>query len=244
MANYEFEKINDGNNEKVLVLFSGGYDSMLTTCLLIEKNYHPILVNYHTGFHVCYDDISRVYNAFKICYKDKIDYIGSINISEDYFDNYSIWKDLNGNEVNNKYGVIPPSQLTCLSCRSSMYFNAIKYCLVNNIHYIAEGAKQSQLFSIEQVPMVLEYKNFCSKYGIELLLPVFYAPDDKEEMFTEIFQRFGNKYPEPSLEKCMLGVPFNINDLDMVKIYSESAKKMFIEDIKPKYNNKLKELVR
>lgn len=237
---YEYEKIKE-SNDSVLVLFSGGYDSLLSTCILLEHGYHVILVNYHACYHINNTEPLRVYKELKKFYKN-IEYLGTFDISSDVKDNLNIWKDLNSKQILDNYGNITVSQLNCLSCRSAMYFNAIKYCIKNNIKYIAEGAKKSQLFAIEQIPMILEYKKLCNKYGIELLLPMYYAPDDKFEMVNILLCKFGYNYPIPSNQKCLLGFPFDMNDIKYTDEFSMSAAKLFTKDIEPKYNIKLKEL--
>ena len=51
-----------------------------------------------------------------------------------------------------------------------MYHEAIRYCLLNDVHFIAEGARKSQLFSIEQPKVIEGYRKLLNEFGIELLL--------------------------------------------------------------------------
>ena len=84
-------------------------------------------------------------------------------------------------EINKKYGNITISELNCLSCRLSMYVAAIIICIQNNIKYVADGARNSQLFAIEQDEMLNLFKKLFKKYSIELLLPLKDLINDFEE---------------------------------------------------------------
>ena len=46
--------------KKVIVLFSGGKDSMLSSILLIEKGYEVILVHYDNSFELGSENILRI----------------------------------------------------------------------------------------------------------------------------------------------------------------------------------------
>ena len=90
-------------------------------------------------------------------------------------------------ELYEKYGNISLSQYRCLVCRMSMYTYSISLAREMNIKYIAEGARKSQLFAIEQEELLSEFKNLCSMYDIELLTPVNDLEDDfakENEIFS------------------------------------------------------------
>ena len=75
-----------------------------------------------------------------------------------------------------------------------------------NINYIAEGARKSQLFAIEQEELLNEFKNLCNKYNIELLTPVLEVENDYEKE-NEIFMWDINLCAYEA--KCLLGYPMN-----------------------------------
>ena len=75
-----------------------------------------------------------------------------------------------------------------------------------NINYIAEGARKSQLFAIEQEEILNEFRSFCNKYNIELLTPVLEVEDDYEKE-NEIFMWDVNLCACEA--KCLLGYPMN-----------------------------------
>ena len=115
-------------------------------------------------------------------------------------------ENLNAEELNNKYGKISISQYRCLLCRMAMYTYTVALARKMNISYIAEGARKSQLFAIEQEELLNEFKKFCNKYDIELLTPVHDVVDDYEKE-NEIFMWDVNLCAYEA--KCLLGYPMS-----------------------------------
>lgn len=131
------------------------------------------------------------------------------------------------------YGDCTISQIRCLNCRSAMYYEAIRYCLENDIKFIAEGARKSQLFSIEQPEMIDSYKELLKEFGIELILPVYNLDDDWERE-CEV-GRYGI-ISVSGEDKCLLGMALN----ERVPLeQTMTVKKIFDEFIKPRYVKKL-----
>ena len=109
----------------------------------------------------------------------------------------------------------------------------ISYCLDNNIHYIAEGARKSQLFSIEQPPVIESYKKLVNEYGLELLLPVWDLEDDfdKETLIMGYDDnRGGAMLWGKSESKCVLGIPL---EEAVPEEYTNTIKKLLEELIIP-----------
>lgn len=100
------------------------------------------------------------------------------------------------------YGNTTISQYQCLACRSAMYWYAAMIALEKGISIIAEGARKSQQFAIEQPSMMKEYENFLSRHGLTLLTPVYDLADDYERIcHLEQFQLKPIAYEG----KCLLG---------------------------------------
>ena len=104
-----------------------------------------------------------------------------------------------------------------------MYTYTVALARKMNIKYIAEGARKSQLFAIEQQELLNEFTKFCNRYNIELLTPVLEVEDDYEKE-NEIL--FNGLYPIAYEAKCLLGYP-------MIRKLTEEE----IDDIKELYKN-------
>ena len=85
-----------------------------------------------------------------------------------------------------------------------MYLYALYYCKNNGISYLAEGARESQGFSIELPEMRDRLTNLCSNNGIELLLPVYDLNSDQRRKRMLADRGVTTKTLEP---QCNLGCP-------------------------------------
>ena len=100
------------------------------------------------------------------------------------------------------------------------------------INNIADGARKTQMFALEQEELLNGYKNFLSKYGITLLLPVFEIATDndvKQELW-DYSNDFYNLVHNGTIHyeaKCWLGVPMD-KELSKEEILGYSK---FFEDV-------------
>ena len=165
--------------KKVLLMYSGGLDSILSMVRLISEGYKVLLVHFDNGCSISTGfEVERALNFENGYGKDTVEYIGKLTIVPYFRDNERQFANMSFSELQDRYGNTTISQIRCLNCRSAMYHEAIRYCLMNNVHVIAEGARQSQLFSIEQPKLIEGYKKLLNEFGIELLLPVYDMKDD------------------------------------------------------------------
>lgn len=190
-------------NEKVLVMFSGGLDSLLTTCKIIENGYKAVLVHYDNGCSVgsknACTTVSRLIERYG---EGKVEFWG-IGVTSGYFYSLKNIYLINYSKLINSYQ-LTLQQVYCLSCRTAMYIFSILLCKQLKINKIAEGTRKSQLFVIEQEPMLEEYKKLLGKYGIELLLPVLDLESDQEREESLLIRQITPKVME---SKCLLGTP-------------------------------------
>mgnify|MGYP003297479359 CR=1 FL=1 len=70
--------------------------------------------------------------------------------------------------------------------------------------YIAEGARISQKFMLEQIPITNRLKELAESQGIKLLLPVLYVNDDQQEIEELLTNGYSSKTWE---SKCLIGKP-------------------------------------
>ncbi len=196
--------------KKVLVLFSGGKDSMLTTILLIEQGYEAILVHYDNSFELGSENVKIGYERLVKKYtEDKVKYLGVKKIDAIFRTLVKDFYNLKVDEILKKYGKISFSQFNCLVCRLSMYITTIILCKQLSISVVADGARKSQLFAIEQDDMLNLFKDLFKEYKIDLLLPVKNLENDFEEK-NEFLVR--GIIPKVSESQCLIGMPLNVND--------------------------------
>lgn len=200
----QYSKINSKKKE-VLLFFSGGRDSMLAACRLINQGYYVTMISFDNGSEVGLENIRDTANRLISRYGSKCCrylgsyYMGDIKQSlQYYFDNTSYGK------IYNELGNIDFNQIQCITCRSAMYMAGIILCKIYNINVIAEGARKCQLFAIEQPIMIDEYKSLLDRYGIELLLPVYELESD----WNRRLELQDNGFLPKTLEAvCTIGLP-------------------------------------
>lgn len=184
-----------------LLLYSGGKDSTLAAIRLRNAGYNVHFIHFDNGHMM---DTDKAYLTFKktfafqdgyyFSYKNK-----SIIIEELFHDYFKKWQEKYGDNLDNE---ILDSEIRCLSCRMAMYTKAIIYAKEHHFKYIAEGARISQKFMIEQLPMIERLKNLASNFGIELLFPVLTLESNELEKQELIANGFSSKSWE---SKCLIG---------------------------------------
>lgn len=158
-----------------------------------------------------------------------MEYIGKITTIPEFRNNERELANMSFSQIQTYYGDCTISQIRCLNCRSTMYYEAIKYCLKNNILYIAEGARKSQIFSIEQPLIIEEFQKLLREFGIELLLPVYEIDND---WYKENELLLNGIVPIASEDKCILGIPLNETVTDK---HINTIKNILTRNIEPRY---------
>jgi len=217
-----------------LVLFSGGYDSLLSSCYLVEDGYHVLLVTYDNGVEKNMKSIeANVARLIKL-YEGKIQFIGVKNI-------VGIWRRLFlipyllGREKFD-YELVP-MEMICLSCRTSMYVRSIVHCLETNVKYIAEGARESQGYPEQQRPVIEVFRELCKEYSIELILPVNHIKS-REQLKEELIMR--NIIPKTSEPYCAFSMP--LYEYAPLKDRVKEMRRLLVDYLTPKAHEIIKEL--
>lgn len=202
--------------KKALVLFSGGKDSMLSSILLIEQGFQVYLVHYDNSFELGNKNVKNGFKRLQEKYgSDKVKYLGVKKIDGIFREFIKDFYNFKTNEISKKYGEITISQFNCLACRLSMYIETIIICNSLGISYVADGARKSQLFAIEQDKMLALFSELFKKYNINLLLPVKDLKDDFQEKNEFLVRGF---IPKVSESQCLIGVPLKNNDVDELSV--------------------------
>lgn len=199
-------------NKNALLLLSGGRDSFLSACHLIEEGYYVYMVTYDNGHMQMPDNVrylaERIIERFG---KNHVEFLG-ISLIADIF--YPLWI-LNFNtdydEITEKYPKLHQSQLNCLTCHTAMYVQSIAICKTKKINCIAEGMRKQQGFFVELPEMKKRYEELCKEYELDLLTPVYDLNSDMERKMSLLKRGFTPKSYEP---QCLIGCPLNgsLND--------------------------------
>jgi len=192
-------------NKDVLLMFSGGKDSFLSACGLIEQGYKLKLITYNSGFVIQSlkpDDASnRLIQKYGT---ERVESLGTHFIPGLVREFFLPYFNMTMTELFREYGDITISQLNCLICRTIMYIYSIRMCRDLNISILAEGARKSQLFVIELEGMVERYRSLLLQYNIDYLLPVYDLVSDVDRGNELLRKGF---IPSTNEDQCLLGVP-------------------------------------
>ena len=217
--------------EKVLLLFSGGKDSMLSTCRLVNNGYETNLVAYDNGYELAIENIANcAKRLIKVKGEEKIKYLGTFSTIGIYRSFFLPLFNMKPSEISSKYGEATISQLNCLMCRSAMYIYSIILCKILGIKNIAEGARESQQFVIEQKPMLDLYQELLSEYSIDLLLPVI---SEISDFHVENELLMNGLVPKTFESQCLLGCPIDKNHPITAEVI-EGTIDFYLKEILPK----------
>lgn len=209
--------------KEVILMYSGGLDSFLSCIRLVNQGYKVYLLHFDNGSSIGTENIQIGAERLQKMYKDNVEFLGIASTAAKfiYYRELVNIENLNALELYEKHGKISISQYRCLLCRMAMYTYAISLAKKMNIKYIAEGARKSQLFAIEQQELINEFKKLCNKYEIELLTPVIDLDDDYQKENELLDNRF---LPIANEGKCLLGYQM---DRELTKEEIEDIKKFY-----------------
>ena len=198
LQNFITKKHHTRKDNDVLLLYSGGKDSTLAAIRLYNAGYNIHFIHFDNG-HM--RDQDKPYLTFQETFGKKDDFyfdyeLSSVDIKPIFKEYYSNWST---NFTNNP---ALTSEIRCLSCRMAMYTKAIEIAKEQGFKYIAEGARISQKFMLEQLPITNRLKELAESQGIKLLLPVLYVNDDQQEIEEILANGYSSKTWE---SKCLIG---------------------------------------
>lgn len=215
--------------KEVLILFSGGKDSFLSTLMMLDKGYKVNLVVFDNGYELKIKNV--LIGAKKFQKKYGIDRVEIIGIKKtdaifrsmiNSFYNYDI------DYIKRKFGNITISQFNCLSCRLSMYILAMLICKQKNIKLVVDGARKSQLFAIEQNEIIKEFKKLFKEFKLEIIFPLQNEQNDFEIKNKILAHGF---VPKMNESQCLLGMPITS---ELNKNIIEGCLKAYHKELYPK----------
>jgi len=166
--------------KRCAVLFSGGLDSSLAVCSMVEKGCTPELLHFDHGALISNNLVSIRYNELKTVYTD---YLGDIH----FFNVSGLFR---------KIALVPLEEdikkhnvsLVCLGCKLAMHVRSIVFCKKNGISVIADGSNEHQKRYGEQREVALDFIRYLySQYEIAYENPVYNL--DKKEIKYGLFDR-------------------------------------------------------
>lgn len=219
--------------KKALVLFSGGKDSFLSACKLIEEGLEVFLVTYENSCGLGASNVTHGAERIISKYgKEKVHFLEAYNTISVWREFFLPFMNMTPSQILKEYGEISYSQFNCLTCRSSMYIHSIAICKTLDITNICEGARYSQKFAIETKPLLSRYKEVLKLFNIDLLLPVVDIDSDwqlKNELLLRGF------IPKTLESQCLLGIPLSKNGISETEINGVCS--FFDKEITPKIHN-------
>ena len=201
----------------LLLMLSGGRDSFLSACRLIEQGYRVHMVTYDNGCMSNTCDAKAVADRIITKYgSSRALFIGVRSVAANLYRLQEPYLYKTIGESRKNYPHLRPAQLPCLACHTGMYLESIAYCRVHDIPYMAEGARKSQKFFVELPEMVKRYKMLAEKNGISLILPVYHLASDWDRKLELADRGYVPKTLEP---QCWIGCPLK-TDLSSYEIDS------------------------
>lgn len=188
-------------DKDVLLMYSGGKDSTLAAIRLVKAGYNVYFIHFDNG---SMRDVDKPYLTWKKSFANYEGYYfpyeySSVNVESDFKHFFSDWISRYDDTLED--GTIT-SEVRCLACRASMYLRAIKIAKKEGFKYIADGARISQKFMLEQIPMTTRFRELANSQGIEVLYPVLDLTYDKAKKQEIMDAGFSAKSWE---SKCLLG---------------------------------------
>jgi len=195
------ERHNTVTDHTALLLYSGGKDSTLSALRLRKMGYYVDFLHFNNGYmrdtdkpYLTFDRTFRKLDGYHFPYE-----FSDVSVKDYFGDYFSTWKKQYGDILE---GGTIHSEIRCLSCRMAMYTKAFEIVKKGNYKILAEGARISQKFMLEQVPMIERLKEMGSELGFQMLFPVLDLEDDEKEKQELIKAGFSSKSWE---SKCLLG---------------------------------------
>ena len=215
--------------DKVLVLFSGGKDSFYLTLLMLEKGYNVKLITFENGCGLKSENAIQTAERIKEKYgNEKVEILKVQKIEAIWRAFLKLFYNKKTSEILKEYGEITISQFNCLSCRLSMYVRSIILCNKMNLKLVVDGAREDQLYGIEQELLLKRFKAFFDKYNIKIDFPLKDFKDDFELKNQLLIRGFVPKTLEP---QCLLGMPISKKDItsDILEATAKTFDKLLLK---------------
>lgn len=197
------------------ILFSGGLDSSLAVCEMIENGYGAYLFHYDTGALISNNLVDIRYKELKEVYGNKILDMCHYKIGG-MFRKLAL---VSMEEDIKKYNV----SLICVGCKLAMHVQSIIFCNKFEITTMADGSTKRQQRYGEQRGIALDFiKGLYGEYGISYKNPVYEM--EKKEIKYGLFDR--GMTIQPLEDTCLFSNTFSIAEDEVIKQYLDEKKSL------------------
>lgn len=194
----------------ILLMFSGGKDSFITACKLVDAGDTVNIIGFNGGCLLGEKNILETAERLHKKYKDKINIIGLRGCMATRMNIDKQWKEFTSKELFEDYPHVTGLQAQCFFCQTSMWLESIGYCIAKNINAIACGYKNTDLFCTGSERYLDFIQNICSEYGIEVKTPMWNFVDYEDGLDRRDSEMILRKFLPSVLEpKCAVGIPAN-----------------------------------
>lgn len=190
-------------NKEAILLFSGGRDSFLAACYLIENGFKVYMVTFENGISLGAYNAKHGADRIIAHYGKRAEFLGVYSVAGIWREFFLPYFNMKPSKIMQEYGELTISQFHCLTCRSAMYIWSIIKAKQMELNYIADGARKDQGFVIELPIMIERFRKFLSEFSIKLLLPVWNLSSNWERKNLLLLRNFVPKTLEP---QCLIGV--------------------------------------
>lgn len=191
----------------VLLLYSGGKDSMYSACYFLSKGHTVHLLSFNNGALQAEEHLLHGYDRLRRLWGQNVVWEGvygtAAMIKQFHKDLYTEPLE----HVTQQYPTLTLAQLQCAICQTCMWLAAVSFAIAKGITNIASGYKSSDPFVVGNPAYVSFIENFCRQYGIETVTPVW-----SKTICNLMDYRMSASVLEP---QCMLGMPADGTDSDV-----------------------------
>lgn len=167
------------------VMFSGGVDSTLVACLLLEEFDAVHLITFDYGADLFLKNSRKTaQRVIDIFGEDRVKY-SLLNIRKWWLESQV----RNARQFN----------LVCMSCKLVMHTRTICYCLENGIYYHSDGSMREQGQHPEQMEGTLTMlRDYYSDYCVSFTSPAYnFSTEAEDEKLAQLGINFGSRVRVP-----------------------------------------------
>lgn len=199
--------MNDQTSD-MLILFSGGKDSFLTACRLINTGYTVHLLSIDNGCICGEYAFQNGANRLKEKYgENRCHYCGVYNATSIMQKLSDTWAQQPYADIAKKYPHIINAQLNCLHCQSAMWVSSIAYCIAKHIPIAACGYRSTDKFCTGLTDYCGDIVQLGWDNEIEIKYPVWITDWDKDENARNDEMKLYGFVPKVNETSCCLGRP-------------------------------------